>query len=133
MRLPATCRYFPTQGKCSTSAGHITAALQSIQASQHITGMPWTGRQLALGLTVTLLAWAHVRADHASTYGNRSLTEERIHGAAFDAPEKYDNGLAYSKAQYPPTISRPSWDPVQSQTNGVSTLYTSQLFECWTR
>ena len=95
--------------------------------------MPWTGRQHLLGLTVTLLAWAHVRADHASTYGNSSLTDEGIHGAAFDAPGKEDNGLQYSGVHYPSSISRPSWDSVQSQTNGVSTLYTSQLFECWTR
>lgn len=133
MRLPATCRHFPLVETDFRVANHTTAVFQPVQHHWVILGMPWIGHQRLLGLTIALLAWAHVRADHASTHGSTIIRNESTLRAAHDAPAAAEYGPLHGGAQQPSSTPRPLWHPVQSQTNGVSTLYPSKLFESWTR
>jgi len=110
---------------------------EDTQSFACLLGMPCNGHQRLLGLIFLLLALAYVRADHASTPAEPSLTYELVNSTALGVALIGSHEPPDSGAQGPFSSPRPpphaAWQPVQYVANGVSTLYNSELHDCWTR
>ena len=89
-----------------------------------------------LGLALVLLVSAARGADHASIQARNVSSEHSIHGNVSTAVSSGAREPLQSAIQEalpgPEPSSSTAW-PIQHSTNGVSTLYSSELYECWTR
>ena len=89
-----------------------------------------------LGLALVLLVSAARGANHASIQARNVSLEQSIHGNASNATSSGAREPLQSAIQEalpgPEPSSSAVW-PIQPSTNGVSALYSSELYECWTR
>ncbi len=137
--LPSRAKPVTTTGGISCSARpqeHRNTTL--VWASILLLGMLWD-YHLLLGLLVILVAGGASRS--VSLAASSSLSEQ--HTGSKEHSWLHVGNSTLQTAQSPfsrhdtghaATADAPiPWMPLKSSTDGVSTLYSSQLYNCWTR
>ena len=136
----------PSRAKSVTTTGGISCCAHPqdkantalVRASNLLLGMLWD-YHLLLGLLVILVAGDASRS--VGLAASSSLLEQ--HTGSKEHSWLHVGNSTQQTAQSPfsrhdtghaATADAPiPWTPLKSSTDGVSTLYSSQLYDCWTR
>ena len=137
--LPSRAEAVTTTGGISCSPpAHRGRNIALVWPSVPLLGMLWD-YHLLLGLLVILVAGGASRSVGLAALSSISERHTGIEGHSWlhvgnSSLQRAQSPFSRHDTGHAATPDAPTpWKPLESSTKGVSTLYSSQLYNCWTR